>query len=220
MQVLLRNYEMRKNKKVNIEHRSALNLHKCDAGINQDLSKTIAFLSLFARDDDWVHISTIPSNANINKAYPKNFKITLNDAGMQRLKRLNDEGYNIYFVPNQTDGITLNKHGDPVRNKKTIVGVRALFLDFDDLSRDNLAIINEMAPKPHCVVCTSEGKYHCYWLVENCELSGFEPALKQLITQYGADQNASDICRLMRVPYFYRYKGDEDPFLSYVLGKQ
>jgi hypothetical protein len=172
---------------------------------NQDLNEALDFLKLFAGEDGKVHITAI------NKA---NKKVTdqivlLIDKGMENLARLNKKGYDIYFVPNKTDL-------SGKRSAKSIEKVRALFIDIDDTSKDNLPIIQSMSPKPSIVVQTSPNKFHCYWLVNDCALEEFKNAQKALIAKFQSDPSVNDLPRLMRVPEFYNHK-NEKRFLTRVL---
>lgn len=114
-----------------------------------------------------------------------------------QLARLNEAGAGIFVVPNETDG--------QGRTKANITRIRALFVDLDGAPLEPL-----MAAEvpPHLVVETSPNRFHAYWRVEDCALDECEPALKELIQQFGADPLCSDRSRVLRLPGFDHRKGE------------
>lgn len=123
------------------------------------------------------------------------------------LSKWNDLGAGIFVVVNETD-----LKG---RAKENVVRVRALFMDFDDANAAPLQKIQQMAIKPHIVTESSEGKYHAYWRVADCQLSDFSKLQKALAAEYGSDPVVTDLPRLMRLPGFYHRKGKK--FLSRIV---
>lgn len=111
---------------------------------------------------------------------------------------LNREGAGVSVSINKTDG-----RG---RKKENISRVRALFLDLDGPS---LEPVRDHRRDPHIITETSEGRYHCYWLVEDFPLKKFEVVQKRIADTFNGDDQVSTVNTVMRLPGFYNMK--EDP---------
>ncbi len=125
------------------------------------------------------------------------FSATLEEAFPQ-LVRLNELGAGVFVTINCTDG-----RGIKASN---IHRIRALFADTDGADVRTL-----LGLKPHMVVRSSPGKYHCYWLVDGCDVSRFKPTMKAIAAKFGTDSRICDPSRVMRLPGLFHSKGD--PFL-------
>lgn len=112
------------------------------------------------------------------------------------LRRLNGRGAGVFVMVNSGDG-----KGRKVANVRH---VRALFLDLDGSPLDP---VKHATPKPHCIVESSPGRFHAYWLVSDCALSDFTDAQKALAQRFGGDPKVCDLPRVMRVPGFVHRKG-------------
>jgi len=66
---------------------------------------------------------------------------------------------------------------------------------------------------PSLVVSTSPGKYQCYWVLnERCgDLGSIESINHSIAMQAGADTNAIDRARILRLPGFLNLKPNYDP---------
>jgi hypothetical protein len=84
---------------------------------------------------------------------------TLDDLA-PRLAALNERGAGVFVCVNATDG-----RG---RSAEHIVGVRALFADFDGVPLPSAWPI-----EPHIVVESSPGRWHAYWPAGGIELTEF-----------------------------------------------
>jgi hypothetical protein len=124
---------------------------------------------------------------------------TLKEAQSQ-LFGLNKLGVGIYVTINKTDG----------RGRKTenITKVRALFADLDG---SPLAPILKAKPEPHMIIKSSKGKYHAYWLVDDCPLDKFSMYQKAIAKKFDSDPKVCDLPRVMRLPGFYHCKGNPYP---------
>jgi hypothetical protein len=111
-----------------------------------------------------------------------------------------ENGFEVFLTVNLTDGT-----GTKTVN---VTGVRALYLDFDDTSQDNLAIIETMPLAPNLVVNSSKGKFHCYWRVDDCPLDQFTKLQKALAAKYNGDPSVSDLPRIMRLAGSYNLKSE------------
>ena len=111
----------------------------------------------------------------------------------QELTLLNKKGAGIFFTVNETDLMG--------RSKEHIKQVRAVFIDLD-----GAPLPDKFDLEPHCVVNTSKGKYHVYWLVDDMELETFTLYQQALAVRFNSDPKVKDLSRVMRVPGFYHHK--------------
>ncbi len=122
----------------------------------------------------------------------------------KELQRLSARGAGVFFTVNYTDG--------KGRQAENITGVRALFVDLDGAA---LQPVIDCGIDPHCIVETSPGKWHAYWLVADVQLAQFKPVQQAISRRFGGDPKVCDLPRVMRVPGFIHQKGS--PFLSRVV---
>lgn len=120
----------------------------------------------------------------------------------ERLAELNTDGHGIFVTVNKTDG-----RG---RKAENIQRVRANFLDLDNAPLQPVLTSEAL---PHIVVETSPGRWHVYWLIEDCPLQDFKSRQQMLAHRFNGDLAVSDLPRLMRLPGFLHQK-NEDPFLA------
>ena len=133
----------------------------------------------------------------------KNKKVTRQLHGsikkhFQELSQLNAKGAGVFFTVNETDLMG--------RSKEHIKKVRAVFIDLD-----GTPLPDKFDLEPHCVVNTSKGKYHVYWLVDDMELETFTLYQQALAVRFNSDPKVKDLSRVMRIPGFYHYKKDPYP---------
>jgi len=122
------------------------------------------------------------------------------DDAKDKLIRLNMMNIGVFVTINQTDG--------KGRKKENITKVRALFADLDG---SPIQPILQARLKPHMVIESSKGKYHAYWLVDNCSLDEFSSYQKAIAVKFGSDPVVCDLPRVMRLPGFYHCKGKPFP---------
>ena len=120
------------------------------------------------------------------------------------LAALNAEGAGVFFMVNEGDGL-----GRKVAN---VQRVRALFVDLDG---SPIAPVQAASLLPHCVVQSSPGRWHAYWLVADCPLESFKPLQHALAERFNADRKVCDLPRVMRLPGFEHRKAK--PFTSRVV---
>jgi len=117
----------------------------------------------------------------------------------------------------------LNKHGDGVffmvnrgdlrgRAAANVNAIRALFVDLDGAPVQQLY---QCKLEPHFIIESSPGRFHGYWLVEDCPLTLFTPLQKALAKRFGGDPSVHDLPRVMRLPGFLHNKGE--PFVTRVV---
>ena len=113
-----------------------------------------------------------------------------------RLVSANRHGLAVAVMVNKTDG--------KGRKKENVTTVRALFVDLDG---SPLCPVESSKARPHLVIETSPGRFHAYWLVENCSLSEFKLLQLALANKFDGDKSAADIAKPMRLPGFLHQKG-------------
>ncbi len=88
-----------------------------------------------------------------------------------------------------------------------ITRVRAVFADTDGAPLEPIV----EALTPHCVISTSPGKWHVYWLVEEgFPLDRFKPIQTAIAKKFGTDPKVINLSRVMRMPGFAHNK--DEPF--------
>lgn len=122
----------------------------------------------------------------------------------EELARLNKEGAGVFFTVNETDG--------QGRKAGNIIRVRALFVDLDGAPLDPV-LAHEI--KPHIVVESSPGRFHAYWLTDDCPLDEFKSAQQKLAHQFKGDMKVCDLPRVMRLPGFIHQKAE--PFMTRII---
>jgi hypothetical protein len=107
-------------------------------------------------------------------------------------------GAGVYVCINETDG-----NG---RKSEDITRIRAVWQEDDD------GYSGEFPLPPSIVVETSPRHFHRYWLVadhwpaDEQGRADFAAIMERMVTSYGSDNNAKDICRVMRLPGFQNRK--------------
>ena len=113
------------------------------------------------------------------------------------LHGLNSKGAGIYVMLNEGD-----LKG---RSAENVIRVRAVFADLDGAPLEPVL----SAPlEPHIITNTSPDRWHGYWLVEGFELEDFEPVQHAIAARFHSDVSVSDLCRVVRLPGFYKMKPD------------
>lgn len=114
------------------------------------------------------------------------------------LTALNARGAGVFFTVNQTNG--------EGRTTKHITNVRSVFIDLD-----GTPLPKSFNLEPHLIVNTSNGKYHCYWLVKDMPMPSFNLYQEALATKFNSDPVVKDLPRVMRCAGFYHHKNDPYP---------
>ena len=151
---------------------------------------------------------------------PLNLNEYYNQYIEDKLKQLNEQGYNIYF--------TVNSGGT---KKEQINKINAFYIDCDCGKDDkgnyfDLDIVNQYKKRvlqkvqefelvPTFVISTRNG-YHVYWLVNNAKVEQFEEVQKKLIHYFNSDERVYTPERIMRVPNFYWTKDINNQYLCTV----
>lgn len=148
---------------------------------------------------------------------PLNLNGYYNQTMKDKLKQLNEQGYNIYF--------TVNSGGT---KKEQINKINAFFIDCDCGKDDkgnyfNLDIVKQYKQRvlkrvqefglaPSFIVDTRNG-YHVYWLVNNANVEEFQEVQNKLIHFFNSDKRVNTPERIMRLPNFYWTKDIDNQYL-------
>lgn len=122
------------------------------------------------------------------------------------LSDLNAKGAGVFVMVNEGDG--------KGRKCANVQKVRAVFVDLDG---SPLNPVLDAALAPHCIVESSRGRWHAYWLVAGVSLEAFKGIQQALAARLGGDPKVCDLPRVMRMPGFFHRKGK--PFLTRVENK-
>jgi hypothetical protein len=171
-----------------------------------DLSQTNLCLSTLDRDG--VFTFQVLPEAEGSTARSTVRHGTLDEHGAE-LEALNQAGAGIYVMVNAGDGI-IKPGAKTCRTQANVIRVRALFVDLDGAPLDPVLAWDV---RPDLIVATSPGRWHVYWLVDDCELHEFSGLQQQLAAFFGGDPAVCDLPRVMRLPGFWHLKS-ETPFLS------
>lgn len=118
----------------------------------------------------------------------------------QALFRLQQRGAGVFVMVNEGDGAG--------RAESNVVRVRSHFVDLDGAP---VAPVLEARIQPHILVESSPGKWHAYWLIDDCPLGEFKERQHQLASKFEGDPVVCDLPRVLRLPGFWHLK-EATPF--------
>ena len=172
--------------------------------LSPDLGEAQRFLSIFGDD---ITFQTFDDDSELKRReLSRVLHGALSEHGPDLL-RLNAAGAGVFFMVNEGDG--------KGRKAANVEDVRALYVDLDGTP---LEPVENAAAKPHVTVESSSGRYHAYWLVEDCPLDRFSHLQKALIAKFKSDKAVHDLPRVLRVPGFIWHKPDKGvPFRTRIL---
>jgi len=131
---------------------------------------------------------------------------TLRDCNEEEVKEINERGYDVFWCLQQFSGTR--------RVKDDLQSVRYVTCDFDNISREEFSKRFQNYPKPTLLVKTRSG-VHAYWKIransDNPNADQYREFVGERIVPLGADGNAKDACRILRVPgsrYWQDSKGN------------
>lgn len=150
------------------------------------------------------HYTDVPKGAAKRQPDPlKGRYPNLSLSGVEQLlptlHAVNERGAGIFVARNQCTG-----H----RSEESVTRVRGVHADMDDVSEEQLASLLTVLP-PSIIVESSAGRYQLYWQLAEGETLRKEEAkaINQCLSrEYGADRNAVDVSRLLRLPGFKHMK--------------
>jgi hypothetical protein len=83
---------------------------------------------------------------------------------------------------------------------------------FVDLDGAPVTPVLDAPDAPDCIVQSSPGRWHAYWMVGDCPPSEFGRAQLAVALKFGGDVAVKDLPRVMRLPGFIHRK--REPFVS------
>lgn len=181
--------------------------------LNETISYTEYFHAFGYSDNDIVYFRTFDDKSR--DTYGTNYERPLSKINdmLQRLHTVNDSGRGVFYI--------VNGGGQKDENVKT---ARAQFVDFDDFSFvQQIDIINDFELEPSIIVKTKKS-LHCYWLLEESEITAFRPIQQKLNAYFGSDPVIQNESRVMRLYGFDHHKTEQparvtlikfDPELKY-----
>ncbi|WIM06570.1 MAG: DUF927 domain-containing protein [Candidatus Nitricoxidivorans perseverans] len=166
-----------------------------------DFQEAERYLNALGADADTV--------MNFRAIWPKEREPALNTRNLTgtfrelqaKLEQLNRQGFGIF--------VTINAGGTKASE---INHIRAIFADFDDPEEGKpdprpQDVINGLTPTM-VVQSSAAHKVHVYYRVTDCPVDIAKPIQQAIVNQYGADDNAKDIARVLRVPGFWHTKAE------------
>lgn len=137
------------------------------------------------------------------------------DAASKAAIRCTVEEARAWNTPERGFGVfaTVNDFGDGPRRKDHLRAIRAWAIDIDEGTKAEQHMRLTASPLiPSMIVETKRG-YQAYWCAIDGKADHWNAiVLERLVPHYGADRNARDLCRILRVPGFLHLKDPADPF--------
>jgi hypothetical protein len=119
--------------------------------------------------------------------------------------RLNEQGFGIFWTVNDFKGR---------RTKDKLVKINAWAADIDAGTKAEMKARIESAPLVPTLVVETKRGYHVYWAAKDAKPEHWKAIVwDRLVPYFGADKNAKDICRILRMPGFNHMKDPSDPFM-------
>jgi hypothetical protein len=119
-------------------------------------------------------------------------------------KQWNGQGWGVCATVQKFEG---------ARRKENLVRIRAWAIDLDAGDKaSQRARVARSPVVPSSIVETKNG-YHVYWYARDARPEHYRGLLDRLVAFFGADKNARDLARVLRVPGFLHLKNPADPFL-------
>jgi hypothetical protein len=117
---------------------------------------------------------------------------------------LNKNKFSIFFT---VQGFTSGR-----RITENLSNINAWAIDIDkDSKEQQLERIRNTALVPSLVVESKNG-FHVYWMAKDATKQNFPKVMYLLVNKFLADANAKDLCRVLRMPGFFHWKDENDPY--------
>lgn len=126
-------------------------------------------------------------------------------ASLEEARRWNSQGFGVFW--------TVNAFRGGVRRIENLDRILAWAVDMDEGSKaEQLARLHRSPVEPSLVVETKRG-YQAYWNAKDGKPEHWNAiVLERLVPFFGADKNARDLARILRVPGFKHLKNPAEPF--------
>ncbi len=169
------------------------------------------FINALFNDSDSIAVTNLPEGDNknvkpINKTITKKELLQSTEPYL-KIQNLIKQNLNFCICPNPL-------HPKTRRTADNVKELNTIFLDIDSKQLD----ISQITPTPHFVFRRNDDHFHIYWLINRLPVSSdthakYKKVQKKLVEKYNADSSATDISRLMRLPYTFQIK--EKPYTQY-----
>lgn len=117
----------------------------------------------------------------------------------------NKKGFGIFW--------TVNEFHSPVRRITNLKRINSWAIDMDSGTKGHMLYKLNRGLYPSLVVESKRG-YHAYWqAIDGSKEMWNEVMIERMVPFYGADKNARDMARILRVPGFYHMKDPQNPFM-------
>lgn len=104
------------------------------------------------------------------------------------------------------------------RDKASVTGVNAWACEVDNLSKDDQRKLISVAPLSPSLVVESNKSFHMYWFAKDGKIENWTKISWGLRNFFCWDPAiASDISRVLRVPWYYHMKDEANPFLCEIV---
>lgn len=132
--------------------------------------------------------------------------LDLRPCSSEEVMSINERGYDVFWC--------LQKFSNGRRIKENLLKINYICADFDNVSSEEFFTKTKWTPKPTMLVKTRSG-YHAYWKIydgsANKTPDEYRTLVEERLLPIGADPNAKDVCRILRVPesrYWTSSKGE------------
>ncbi len=126
------------------------------------------------------------------------------------LARLQQRGAGVYVMVNRGDGV-IHPGAKSCRTHANVTAIRSLFVDLDGAPLE--PVLQSLSPD--MVVLSSPGRWHAYWLTNDCPIAEFGPRQQQIAEKFRGDPKVFDLPRVMRLPGFFHQK--KEPYMTQMI---
>jgi Protein of unknown function (DUF3987)/RepB DNA-primase from phage plasmid len=171
--------------------------------LDPDLDEAARFLELLDPDAEFFVFQTFTDDPELKASYgqhdpfAKTFGGTLERCSETLTEWNREKSVGVFVTVNETRGHR--------RKAEFVTRVRAMCVDLDGAP---LEPVLACPLEPHCIVESSPGKFHAYWLVDGLSLDQFEPVQRAGAARFGGDRKVCDLPRVMRLAGFWHHKGE------------
>lgn len=134
------------------------------------------------------------------------------------LKKFNEKGYNVYYLPNSPSSIPDNStvHGSHI-DTFTWIFCDCDLKDKKYASKDEfIETIAISGIKPTKIIDSGHG-IHCYWKIKGLDAKSYLRFQRRLIRLFNTDEAVGQIFQLMRVPGYFNTKDQNNQILCQIL---